>query len=151
MAVKKKTGLEKLGPIPQAAIGGAVGFGAARLAIFGGQKLAELPQAPDFVRQYNPGTILATLLGIGMAVAGKTPVVQSAGVGMVTTTMPEYWKMYQAMQAGENSGAAAAAMEARSAAADIPAMAPEPVDESGEDSPQFDVLASMAILEDDEN
>lgn len=91
MAKKKTTGvLSKMNPTTAAVIGGAAGFGAAKLAIYGGEKLAARPGVPAIVQKTNVGTHAAAALGVVLTIFGKTPAVQGAGVGMIVTVLPEY-------------------------------------------------------------
>jgi hypothetical protein len=101
MAVTKKS---KINPILLAVAGGAVGYGVARGAIFGGNKLAAMPAAPKFAQNFNVGAGAATAAGIIMVIFSKNLAVQSAGVGMITTCIPEFISDIQnAMNDGETT------------------------------------------------
>lgn len=95
MAVrKKKTGiLKNMNPTTAAVVGGAAGFGAAKLAVYAGEKIPEKMNVPEFMRKTNVGTHAAATLGVILTIFGKTPAVQGAGVGMIVTVIPEYVDM----------------------------------------------------------
>lgn len=92
---KKKTGIMAgMNPTTAAVVGGAAGFGAAKLAIYAGEKLpAKMDNPPALLQKTNVGTHAAAALGVILTIFGKTPAVQGAGVGMIVTVIPEYVDM----------------------------------------------------------
>lgn len=79
----KKTN-KPMNPILVAALGGAAGFGGARVAKLGGnfaaRKVEALANLP-----VNIGSATALVLGVVMTVYGRRPFIQGAGVGMALT------------------------------------------------------------------
>lgn len=144
MAVRKKK--SAVHPAILAIGGGAAGFGLAKAAIFGGNKLAAMPTAPVIVQKVNVGAAGATVTGVLLAIFSKNLAVQSAGIGMVTTSAPELYKDAKAAMQPQ----VAAAREQRMRFAEITEdLSDEPSDEVTEFEGQpFDLMQALAIAED---
>jgi hypothetical protein len=146
MATRKKKGT--IHPAILAIGGGAAGYAAARGAIYGGNKLAAMPNAPKLAQNFNVGAGLATTAGVLMVIFAKNLAVQSAGIGMVTTSVPEIYKDVKAALAPEIKAERQQRMRFN--------LAEETADEPGEDmpvpgsnqAPNFDLMQALAIAED---
>lgn len=147
MATRKKKGT--VHPAILAIAGGAAGFAAARGAIYGGNQLAAMPNAPKIAQNFNLGAGLATTAGVLMVIFAKNLAVQSAGIGMVTTSVPELYKDVKTAMQPEIKAERQERMRfmVDQEQPDEPGPAAQAMAESNT-APNFDLMQALAIAED---